>query len=65
MNKKHAENLAKALTLACVRNGFLEELHCGKEVCSKTGDYSDVNVITPDRDIMWKDLSRINDDEMK
>ncbi len=65
MDRKSAEKLAKALALACVRNGFLEELHCGKGVQSKTGDYSDVAVITPDGEIAWNELSRINDDEMK
>jgi hypothetical protein len=30
MDKKSAEHLAKALALACVRNGFIEELPCGK-----------------------------------
>jgi putative endonuclease len=65
MNKKPVENLAKAIALACVRNGFLENLHCGQGARSQTGDYTDVKVVTPDRDIAWNDLSRIDDDEMK
>lgn len=32
---------------------------------SQTGDYSDVKVITPDREIPWNELSLINDEEMK
>jgi hypothetical protein len=65
MNKKSAEQLAKALAPACVRNGFIEELHCGKGAYSHAGDYSDVTVVTPDREIPWHELSRISDEEMK
>jgi hypothetical protein len=32
---------------------------------SKTGDYSDVKVVTPDREIAWNDISRISNGEMK
>jgi hypothetical protein len=45
MEKKSAERLAKAVALASVRNGFIEELHCCKGVFSKAGDYSDVRVV--------------------
>jgi len=48
-----------------VRNGFIEELHCGKGVYSPAGDYSDVRVVTSDREIPWHELSRISDEEMK
>ncbi len=65
MDKKNAEHLAKAIALACVRNGFIEELHSGKVAESQAGDYSDVKVITPDREIPWNELSRISNDEMK
>jgi hypothetical protein len=65
MDKKSAEHLAKALALACVRNGFIEELHCGKGTYSQAGDYCDVKVVTPDREIPWRELSRISDAEMK
>lgn len=65
MDKKSAEHLAKAIALACVRNGFIEELHCGKTAESPAGDYSDVKVITPDHEIPWNELSRISNDEMK
>lgn len=59
-----AERLAKLLALNCVRNTFLEELHMGTYPTSKTGDFSDVKVVTPFGEIPWNDLSRINDKEM-
>ena len=69
MNKKaqkqYSAKLAKALAVLCVRNTFLEKLHGGKTAVSKTGDYSDVKVVTPDREISWNELSRISDEEMK
>jgi len=69
MNKKTQEqysaNLAKALAVLCVRNTFLEDLHAGKSPISRTGDYSDIKVVTPDREIPWNELSRISDEEMK
>jgi len=60
-----ASQLAKAITVLCVRNTFLEELHSGKTPASKTGDYSDVKVVTPYGEIPWQQLSRISDEEMK
>lgn len=57
--------LAKAITALCVRNTFLEELHAGTTPASKTGDYSDVKVVTPYGEISWQQLSRISDEEMK
>src|SRR6266851_3248668 len=57
--------LAKFLALECFRNTILEDFHAGKVPTSRTGDYSDVKVTTPDRAIAWNDLSRLNDDEMK
>lgn len=59
-------NIAKALVLNCVRsNTSLESLHCGIAPSSKTGDYSDVKVVTPHEEIQWEHLSRLNDREMK
>jgi hypothetical protein len=60
-----ASELAKAITALCVRNTFLEELHSGVTPASKTGDYSDVKVVTPYGEIPWQKLSRISDEEMK
>ncbi len=60
-----AAALAKALALACFRNTYLEDLHAGKWPDSATGDYFDVKVMTPTREIPWNELSRISDEEMK
>jgi hypothetical protein len=69
MNKwaqqQYTAKLAKALAVLCVRNTFLEDLHAGKSAISRTGDFSDVKVVTPDREIPWNELSRISDEEMK
>lgn len=69
MHKKHQEqystNLAKALAVLCVRNTFLEDLHAGVSPDSKTGDYSDVKVVSPYGEIPWNEVSRISDEEMK
>ena len=59
------DQLAKSIALACVRNGFLEELHSGTIPGSKSEDYSDVKVVTPYGEIPWNELSRITDEEMK
>ncbi len=56
---------AKFLAQECFRNSKLEDLHAGKFPSSKTGDYTDVKVVTPYGEIPWNDLSRLNDDEMK
>lgn len=57
--------LAKAIAALCVRNTFLEDLHSGTTPSSKSGDYSDVKVVTPYGEIPWRNLSRISDAEMK
>lgn len=41
------ERLAKSITVRCVRQGFLEELHSGTVPGSKSEDYSDVKLVTP------------------
>jgi hypothetical protein len=63
--KQYSVRLAKALAVLCVRNTFLEDLHAGVPVVSKTGDFSDVKVLTPDREIPWNEVSRISQQEMK
>jgi hypothetical protein len=64
--ERTAAQIAKTLTMMCVRNTFLEKLHEGITPVSKTGDYSDVKVIDGEgREIAWAELSRISDDEMK
>ena len=65
MDEKIAGSLAKALAITCVRNTVLETLHAGKTAESQAGDYSDVKIITPAREIPWNELSRISDEEMK
>ena len=52
------------MMVAAARNSELENLHAGQTPVSKTGDYSDVYVVTPDRNIPWTELSRISDEEM-
>jgi hypothetical protein len=58
MNSKHIreirtnevvrKRLAKFIALHCFRNtDVLEELHSGVAPTSKSGDYSDVRVLTP------------------
>ncbi len=59
------ERMTKAIVEVCVRNTGLEDLHAGRFPVSRTGDFSDVIVRTPDGDIPWTELSRISDPEMK
>ena len=63
--RQKLEVIALALVETCVRNTQLENLHAGKVPQSATGDYSDVKVVTPYGEILWTDLSRISDPEMK
>jgi hypothetical protein len=64
-DKAIASALAKAIAAICVRNSFLEDLHAGTRPSSKSGDYSDVKIVTPYGEIAWRNLSRISDREMK
>jgi len=57
MDHKDSKELAIGMTVLCVRNTYLEELHAGKFPASATGDYSDVKVVTPYGEIPWKNLS--------
>jgi hypothetical protein len=65
VENKISSELAKSIAALCVRNTFLEDLHSGTTPASKTGDYSDVKVVTPYGEIPWQKLSRISDEEMK
>src|SRR5262245_35569251 len=60
-----AAKFAKMLAFHCVRNSYLEELHAGIFPSSKTGDYTDVTVVSPYGDIAWNRLGRISDAEMQ
>lgn len=52
------------LMVGAARNSKLEDIHAGKTPESKTGDFSDVYIVTPDRQIPWTEASRISDEEM-
>ena len=61
-----AARLAKIMTMMCVRNTKLENIHAGVAPVTKTGDYSDVIVLDADgRRIPWTDVSHIDDDQMR
>ena len=60
-----ATTLAQMLAFHCVRNSYLEELHAGMYPSSKTGDYTDVKVVSPYGEIAWNRLGRISDEEMQ
>jgi hypothetical protein len=62
--RRMLEKMALSLVEVCVRNA-LEDLHAGIFPSSRTGDYSDVTVVTPDGEIPWVRLARISDEEMK
>lgn len=59
------KRLAKYMVLQCFRNSRLEDLHAGISPSSAAGDYSDVQVSSPYGTIVWPEVSRFNDDEMK
>jgi hypothetical protein len=61
----YLQDRAKAIVVTCVRNTILEDYHAGIGPSSKTGDYSDVKVVTPYGEIPWNEVSRISDEEMK
>ena len=64
--QKSQSEFAKLMTAACVRRGFLEQLHAGVTPVTRIGDYTDVKVIDAEgREIPWNHVSRINQDEMK
>jgi hypothetical protein len=63
---KHSAELAKTLTAMCVRNAEIENIHAGKALVTKTGDYSDVKIIDADgNEYSWNEVSHITDQEMK
>lgn len=66
-NKKQpTKHQLKARFLArATRDSELENLHAGKFPSSKTGDFSDVKVVTPYGEIPWNELSRISNEEMR
>ena len=63
---KELKKMTQMLAVMEVRNNTeLEDLHAGISPSSKTGDYTDVKVVTPYGEIMQNELSRINDKEMR
>jgi hypothetical protein len=60
-----AATFATMLAFHCVRNSALEDLHAGVFPSSKTGDYTDVKVVSPYGEIAWNRVSRISDEEMQ
>ena len=61
-----AAHLAKTITMMCVRNTILEDIHAGLTPVTRTGDYSDVMVIDADgRNIPWPEVSQFDDDTMR
>lgn len=73
MEKEFAALLAKTIVLCGLRNTILEDIHAGKDPVSKTGDFTDVKVVTPEGEIPWavtegsdvRKLARLNNDEMR
>lgn len=65
-DEKTCAELAKTLAAMCVRNAEIENIHAGKPIVTKTGNYSDVKVIDAEgNEFAWPDVSHISDDEMK
>jgi hypothetical protein len=64
-NETLRKRLAKLMAHDCFRNTKLEDFHSGKYPSSKTGDHSDVKVVSPFGEIPWKELPRLSDEEMK
>ena len=52
---KELKKMTQLLAVMGVRNNTeLEDLHAGISPSSKTGDYTDVKVVTPYGEIKWK-----------
>jgi hypothetical protein len=58
------EEFVKALVKIALRDP-LDDLHSGISPSSKTGDYSDVKVVSPYGEIPWTNVARISDNEMR
>jgi len=64
--KQSQSEFAKILVAACVRRGFLEQLHAGITPITRSGDCAGARVIdATGREIPWNEVSRISDDEMR
>lgn len=60
-----ARTLARLFAQEGVRNTLLEDFHAGRVPVSRTGDRSDVSVVTPEGNIPWQEVSRLSDPEMR
>ncbi|MBS0264484.1 MAG: hypothetical protein JSS02_21295 [Planctomycetes bacterium] len=65
MEEELAKRLAIRLALLCVRHTCIEDIHAGVPVDTIAGDYSDVKVVTPSKEIPWNELQRISEAEMR
>ena len=64
--KRIAAKLAKIMTMLCVRNTYIENIHAGPTPVTHTGDWSDVIVVDADgRRIPWTEVSHITDEDMR
>lgn len=64
--KRIAADMAKIMTMICVRSTRLENLHAGTVPISKAGDFSDVMVVdADDNKIPWNKVSHFDDKEMR
>ena len=58
-------NVSKSMSMMCVRNTMLTDIHAGIEPVSRIADFTDVMVIdTTGRRIPWPEVSRIRNEEM-
>lgn len=62
---KRNKLIARYIALHAVRNSELEDLHAGTHPDTKTGNYSDVKVVSPFGEIPWTEVSRISNHEMR
>ena len=62
---RYSDEFARAIVLNGFRDTVLENIHSGEDPVSRTGDFSDVKVVTPDGEIPWTKVSRITQAEMK
>lgn len=61
-----AAQIAKTLTMLCVRNSRIEDFHSGTVPVTHAGDYSDVRVIDADgREVAWNDAAHLDQDQMR
>ena len=61
ISDKELKDEALSIAVNCVRNTIIEKHHTGAFPQSKTGDYSDVKVVTPFGEIPSHFYSRIID----